>query len=176
MRRKKLSNKTKGKILIVLAAVVIIGILLTIFISRFRFDVFGDMFKAYFGAAIENGAHIVLLLLIACPLALILMRAFVDHIIPVLCFFIGKPFKYLAIWLICRKNGYSCSFHRPPFASMGGVCERSDIEIQMDKKTLHVHFIDIPFPISKMFFIPLLIVTNLGNKTESSEKLNHSVF
>lgn len=153
MRRKKLSNKTKGKILIVLAAVVIIGILLTIFISRFRFDVFGDMFKAYFGAAIENGAHIVLLLLIACPLALILMRAFVDHIIPVLCFFIGKPFKYLAIWLICRKNGYSCSFHRPPFASMGGVCERSDIEIQMDKKTLHVHFIDIPFPISKMFLL-----------------------
>ena len=153
MKRKKLSNKAKGKILIILSTLMIIGISLAIFISQFRFDILGDVLKAYLGAAIENGAHIVILMLIACPLVLVLMRAFIDHIIPMIYFFISKPFKYLAIWWICRKNGYSCRFHRPPFASMWGVCERSDIEIQMDKKTLHVHFIDIPFPISKMFLL-----------------------
>ena len=153
MKRKKLSNKTKGKILIILAVLAIIFILLAIFISQFRFDVFFDMLKAYLGAAIENGAHIVLLLLIACPLALLFMRAFIDHVIPILFFFISKPFKYFAIWRTCRKNGYSCRFLRVVFASLGGVTEKADIEIQMNEKTLFVHFIDIPFPQLRMFLL-----------------------
>ena len=153
MKRKKLSNKAKGKIIIIASVSVLLFLLLLPFILRYDFDAFWYMFRAYINKAIENGAHILLLLLIACPLVLLLMRAFIDHVIPMLFFFISKPFKYLTVWRICRQNGYSCRFRRAPFVSLGGVGEHGDIEIQMDEKTLHVHFIDIPFPISKMFLL-----------------------
>ena len=81
------------------------------------------------------------------------MIAIIDHVIPVLCFFIGKPLKYFTIWRLCLKNGYSCHFRRAPFVSLRGVEECADVEIQMDEKKLFVHFIDVPFPVLRMFLL-----------------------
>ena len=139
MKRRKLSNKTKGKILITAAVLVPLAILLAVFISRFRFDIFWDTIRGAFEQGLENGTIIVILSCIACPTALLLMIAIVDHVIPLFCFLIGKPLKYLKIWYLCLKNGYSCRFRRVPFVSLLGVEERADIEIQMNEKTLHIH-------------------------------------
>ena len=153
MKKRKPSNKTKGKILIGIPILIIVGVLLVVFVSQFRFDIFWDTIKGAFEHGLENGTFIVILSCIACPTALLLMIAIVDHIIPVLCFFISKPIKYFTIWRLCLKNSYSCHFHRVPFASLLGVERRADIEIQMNEKTLHIHFLDVPFPVLRMFLL-----------------------
>ena len=154
MKRRKLSNKAKGKILILSAILVPTAILLAVFLSRLDFDYFRNEFlKKTIDNAVENGLHIVALSVIVCPVILLSMIAIINHVIPVLCFFIGKPLKYFTIWRLCLKNRYACHFHRAPWLSLRGVEERADVEIQMDEKTLHVHFIDIPSPISKMFLL-----------------------
>ena len=154
MKRKKLSNKTKGKILITVAVLVPLAILLAVFLSRFDFDYFWNEFlKKTIDNAIGKGSHIVILSLIACPVIFLSMIAIIDHVIPVLCFFIGKPLKYFIVWRLCLKNRYSCRFNRAPWISLKGVEERADIEIQMDEKKLFVHFVDIPFPVLRMFLL-----------------------
>lgn len=153
MKKRKLSNKTKGKLLIGIPIFVIVGVVLAVFISEFRFDVFWDTIKGAFEQGLENGTFIVILSCIACPTTLLLMIAIIDHVIPLFCFLIGKPLKYLKIWYLCRKNGYFCRFRRVPFVSLLGVEERADIEIQMNEKTLQIHFLDVPFPVLRMFLL-----------------------
>ena len=154
MKRKKLSNKTKGKILIISAVLVPIVILLVILFSRFDFDYFWNEFlKKTVDNAIGKGSHIVILSLIACPVILLSMVAIIDHVIPVLCFFISKPLKYFTIWRLCLKNRYSCRFLRAPWLSLKGVEELADVEIQMKGKMLYIHFVDVPFPVLRMFLL-----------------------
>ena len=153
MKRRKLSNKTKGKIMIIAGICGIVCIPLVIIFTRFNFKAFGFMVSAYFKSFIESGWHWAILAVFAYWALLLLMRAFIDHVFPMLCFFIGRPLKYLKIWRLCRKNRYSCHFRRAPFVSLRGVEERADIEIRMNEKTLHVHFIDIPFPVLRMFLL-----------------------
>ena len=153
MKKRKPSNKTKGKILIGIPILIIVGVLLVVFVSQFRFDIFWDTIKGAFEHGLENGTFIVILSCIACPTALLLMIAIVDHIIPALCFFISKPIKYFTIWRLCLKNRYSCRFLRAPWLSLKGVEERADIEIQMNEKKLFIHFVDVPFPVLRMFLL-----------------------
>lgn len=153
MKRRKLSNKTKGKLLIFSGILGVLGIFLIIFFSCFNFKAFGYMIKSYFAAAIENGVHIVILTILLLWLILILMREFIDHVVPMLIFFIGKPFKYLAVWRICRKKGYACRFRRAPFVSLKGIENCPDIEVQMGEKKVCIHFVDVPFPVLRMFFL-----------------------
>ena len=154
MKKRKLSNKTKGKILIGIPTLIIVGVLSVVLFSRFDFDYFWNEFlKKTVDNAIGKGSHSVILSLIACPIIFLSMIAIIDHVIPVLCFFIGKPLKYFTIWRLCLKNGYSCHFRRAPFVSLRGVEECADVEIQMDEKKLFVHFIDVPFPVLRMFLL-----------------------
>ena len=81
------------------------------------------------------------------------MVIFVNQILPMLGFFISKPLAYLSIWFTCLRKKYSFRLHRVPLASLGGVSEKSDIEIQTKNKTLHIHFIDIPFPYLRIFLL-----------------------
>ena len=62
-------------------------------------------------------------------------------------------FSYFTIWCLCRKNHYSCHINRAPFASLKGIDACADIEIQINEKKLFVHFIDIPFPVLRMFLL-----------------------
>lgn len=153
MKRKKLSNKAKGKILIFVGIGGVVLIPLAIIFSRFNFKAFGYILHAHFGAFIESGFHWAILGVFAYWALLLLMRAFIDHVFPMLCYFIGRPFKYLTVWRICRKKGYDCRFRRAPFVSLGGVEKCADIEIQMGAQALHIHFIDIPFPVLRMFLL-----------------------
>ncbi len=154
MKRRKLSNKAKGIIFISIPVLLIVGILLAIFFSRFRFDVFWDVIiMPRINEFIDEGWHWAIIILVCVWIALWLMRFIIDNIIPMLHFFIGKPFRYLIIRRICRKNGYSCHFRRAPFVSLKGVEKCADIEIQMDEKSLFIHFVDIPFPVLRMFLL-----------------------
>ncbi len=154
MRKPKLSNKTKGKILISIPILMIIGVLIVIFISQFRFDVFFDVvLPKITNDALDRGLKWGAIILLGCFAFLFLVWIVVDGVIPMLLFFIGRPLKYLAIWCICRKKGYSCHFGRAPFASLKGVEACADIEIQIEGKKLFLHFVDIPLPVLRMFVL-----------------------
>ena len=158
MKRKKLSNKAKGKLLIAVGIitpiVLIVGVILARFISIVGgFDNFVKIIKQYFSTCFTGDGVLNLLAVAAVMGGFLLLVMFVNHILPMLCFFIGKPISYFDIWRICRKRGYSFRLHRIPFASLGGVGEKSDIEIQTKDKTLHIHLIDIPFPFLRMFLL-----------------------
>ena len=154
MKRKKLSNKTKGKILISIPILLIVGILIGIFISQFRFDVFFDkVLPKITNDVLDRGLQWGIIILLGCFAFLFLLCLILDGIIPLLLFFVGRPLKYLAIWCTCRKKGYACRFSRAPFASLKGVDKCDDIEIQMDGKKLFLHFVDIPLPVLKIFVL-----------------------
>ena len=74
MKRRKLSNKTKGKILIGIPTLIIVGVLSVVLFSRFDFDYFWNEFlKKTVDNAIGKGSHIVILSLIACPVIFLSM-------------------------------------------------------------------------------------------------------
>ena len=158
MKRKKLSNKTKGMLLIIIPILLFVSILIAIFvfnlISNFDPEGFRKLRLVWqINGFFENGYHWPIIILLSIWVGLLLMRFIIDNVLPGLHFFIGKPFKYFAIWCICRKNGYSCRFRRAPFVSLKGVEELADIEVQMGEKKLFIHFVDIPFPVLRMFLL-----------------------
>jgi hypothetical protein len=158
MKRKKLSNKTKGKILIITPILLLVCILIAVFISNLISDFDSDGFQKMVivwqtSGFFANGYHWPVIILLSLWVGLLLMRFIFDNVFPAFHFFIGKPFKYLTIWCICRKNGYSCRFRRVPFVSLKGVEEIADIEVEMDGKKLFIHFVDIPFPVLRMFLL-----------------------
>ena len=154
MTKRKLSNKAKGIILIGIPVLVIVGVLIAIFISQFRFDVFWNVIvMGKIEAFIDGGWHWAIVILVAIWFFLLLLLFILDGVIPVLFFFIGRPLKYLAIWCVCRKKGYTCRFGRALFASLKGVDECADIEIQMEGKKLFLHFVDVPLPVLKIFLL-----------------------
>ena len=158
MKSKKLSNKTKGKIIIISTISLIIALVVGGIFSRYisimgGFDNYVSYLKKWFSIFVEYDG----LKVIFGPIIVIggfaLLVIFVNQILPMLGFFISKPLTYLSIWCICLKKRYSCRLNRIPLASLTGVAERSDIEIQTKNKTLHIHFIDIPFPYLKIFLL-----------------------
>ena len=159
MKRKKLSNRTKGKIIIISTISLIIALVAGVIFSRYVSIMYGgwdnyiDGWKKYIRIRIEAGAHLPFLTVAAVIGGFALLVIFVNQILPMLCFFIGKPLAYLSIWFTCLRKKYSFRLHRVPFASLGGVSEKSDIEIQTKNKTLHIHFIDIPFPYLRIFLL-----------------------
>ena len=159
MERKKLSNKTKGKIIIISTISLIIALVAGIIFSRYVSIMYGgwdnyvDGWKKYIRIRFEAGAYLPFLAVAAVMGGFTLLVIFVNQILPMLCFFISKPLTYLSIWCICLKKRYSFRLHRIPLASLAGVVERSDIEIKMKDKTLHIHFIDIPFPFLRIFLL-----------------------
>ena len=159
MKRKKLSNKTKGKIIIISTISLIIAFVVGVIFSRYVSIMYGgwdnyiDGWKKYFRIRFEAGAHLPFLTVAAVMGGFLLLIIFVNQILPMLGFFISKPLAYLSIWCICLKKRYSFRLHRIPFASLGGVSEKSDIEIKTKDKTLHIHFIDMPFPFLRIFLL-----------------------
>ena len=159
MKRKKLSNKTKGKIIIISTISLIIALVAGVIFSRYVSIMYGgwdnyiDGWKKYIRIRIEAGAHLPFLAVAAVMGGFVLLVIFVNQILPMLCFFISKPLAYLSIWFTCLRKKYSFRLHRVPLASLRGVSEKSDIEIQTKNKTLHIHFIDIPFPYLRIFLL-----------------------
>lgn len=158
MKRRKLSNKTKGKLLIVIPILLFVGILIAILVAVViaNFDPEGFRKVRMFwqmNGFFANGYHWGIIILLSIWAGLVLLRFIIDNVLPMLHFFIGKPLKYFTIWRICRKNGYSCHFRRAPFVSLKGVEALADIEVQMGERNLFIHFVDIPFPVLRMFLL-----------------------
>lgn len=158
MKRRKLSDKTKGKIIIISTISLIIAFVVGVIFSRYVSIMGGwynyvNYLKEWFSIFVEYDG----LKLIFGPIIVIggfaLLVIFVNQILPMLGFFISKPLAYLSIWFTCLRKKYSFRLHRVPLASLAGVVERSDIEIKMKDKTLHIHFIDIPFPFLRIFLL-----------------------
>lgn len=162
MKRKKLSNKTKGKIIIISTISLIIALVAGVIFSHYVSIMYGGWDNYIEGNRKQFSIFVMLaehggLLTVFGPIIVIggfvLLVIFVNQILPMLCFFISKPLAYLSIWFTCLRKKYSFRLHRVPLASLGGVSEKSDIEIQTKNKTLHIHFIDIPFPFLRIFLL-----------------------
>ena len=159
MKRKKLSNKTKGKIIIISTISLIIALVAGVIFSRYvsimygGFDNYVSYLKKWFSIFVEYDGLKVIFGPIIVIGGFVLLVIFVNQILPMLGFFISKPLAYLSIWFTCLRKKYSFRLNRVPLASLGGVREKSDIEIQTKTKTLHIHFIDIPFPFLRIFLL-----------------------
>lgn len=158
MKKKKLSDRQKGKIIVISTISLIIALVAGFIFSRYvsimgGWDNYVSYLKKWFSIFVEYDGLKVIFGPIIVIGGFVLFVIFVNQIVPMLCFFISKPLTYLSIWFICLEKGYSCRLHRIPLASLGGVIEKSDIEIQTKNKTLHIHFIDIPFPYLRVFLL-----------------------
>ena len=157
-RRKKLSNKTKGKLIIasviIGVVVLIVGFIFARLISIIGgFDNYVDSVEKWFSLYKESDTYRAFLVIIATLIVLVLIILLATIVLPLLGFFFGRLFAYCKIWQLCRKNGHSCRFHRAPFASLLGVKRDSHIEIGINQKALHVHFVGIPFPWFRTFLL-----------------------
>ena len=157
MKKRKRSNLSIKKYIVIAAVIASISLLLAFFIkviaSLLSRIVSQETLRIFLELCHQNGVLETFLTILLVMSAFVFLIVFVNQILPLLGFFFGKPLAYFSIWRICRKKGYSFRLHRVPFASLGGVSEKSDIEIKMGEKTMHIHFIDIPFPFLRMFLL-----------------------
>ena len=158
MKKKKLSNKTKGKIIIVAVIVSVIALVAGFIFARLisiigGFDNYVDSLEKWFSLYKEGSSYRIILAFIAILIVLTLIILLMTIVFPLFGFFFGRLLAYFKIWKLCRKNGYFCRFHCAPFASLIGVKRGSHIEIGINQKTLHVHFVGIPFPWFRTFLL-----------------------
>ena len=157
MKKRKRSNLSVKKYIVIASVIALISLLLALFIkviaSALSRIVSERTLRMFFQLCQENGVLETFLTILLVMSAFLFLIAFINQILPMLGFFFGKPLTYFSLWRICHKNGYSFRLHRVPFASLGGVSEKSDIEMKMGEKTIHVHFIDIPFPFLRMLLL-----------------------
>lgn len=158
MKRKKLSNKTKGKIIIVAVIVSVIALVAGFIFARLisiigGFDNYVDSLEKWFSLYKEGSSYRIILAFIAILIVLTLIILLMTIVFPLFGFFFGRLLAYFKIWKLCRKNGYSCRFHCAPFAALIGVKRGSHIEIGINQKTLHVHFVGVPFPWFRTFLL-----------------------
>ena len=158
MKRKKLSDKAKGKLMIVAVIVSVIALVVGFIFARLisiigGFDNYVDSLEKWFSLYKEGSSYRMILAFIAILIVLTLIILFMTIVFPLFGFFFGRLLAYFKIWKLCRKNGHSCRFHRAPFASLLGVKRDSHIEIGINQKALHVHFVGIPFPWFRTFLL-----------------------
>lgn len=157
MKKRKRSNLSVKKYIVIAAVIALFSLLLALFIkviaSALSRVVSERTLRIFLELCHENGVLETFLTILLVMSAFLFLIAFINQILPMLGFFFGKPLEYFSLWRICRKNGYSFRVHRVPFASLRGVSEKSDIEIKMGEKTLYIHFIDIPFPFLRMLLL-----------------------
>jgi len=150
MKGRKRSNWSIKKYIVIASVIALISLLLAIFIkviaSVLLRVVSERTLRIFLDLCYQNGVLETFVTILLVMSAFLFLIAFINQILPMLGFFFSKPLAYFSIWRICRKNGYSFRLHRVPFASLGGVTEKSDIEIKMGEKTLHVHFQEVIIP------------------------------
>lgn len=158
MKRKKLSNKTKRKLIITAVIIGVIALVAGFIFARLisiigGFDNYVDSMEKWFSLYKESDTYQMLLVIIAILIVLASIILLLTIVLPLLGFFFVRLLAYFKIWQLCRKNGHSYRFHRAPFASLLGVKRGSHIEIGINQKTLHVHFVGVPFPWFRTFLL-----------------------
>ncbi len=158
MKRKKLSNKTKGKLIIVAVIVSVIALVSGFIFARLisiigGFDNYVDSLEKWFSLYKESSSYRMILAVIAILIVLAFIILLLTIVLPLFGFFFERLWAYYKIRQLCRKNGHSCRFHRAPFASLFSVKRCSHIEIGINQKTLHIHFVGVPFPWFRTFLL-----------------------
>lgn len=81
--------------------------------------------------------------LVACALLILFVFPFILYVIT-------KITTYLSLFFVCLKEKHSCKFTRIPLASLCGIKEKADIEIETTDYKIFVHFIDVPLGFRKV--------------------------
>ena len=142
-----MKNNKRIKLLIIISTVILLIFLLFLPIyAVLGKDLFGGTAEILSNLA-NAQIHWWILGIIAGLAACALLILFV---IPFILYVIIKTSTYLSILFICLKEKHSCKFARAPFASLGGIKEKADIEIKTTDYKIFVHFIDVPLGFRKI--------------------------
>ncbi len=140
--------KRKLIIIGILSAIHLIVGLLTWPLPRLLAEGFISWADTVFGhTALLKTLGIAAAIIVAFALTLI-------FIIPILIYILKKIYFYVSVFFLCLFHHYRLRVTRPPFASLGGASDKSDVEITTDKGILCIHFIDIVFPYRRALTIP----------------------
>ena len=82
-------------------------------------------------------------------LVLIVFALLIMFALPFLLYVLVKISTYASLLIVCLKEKHSCKLSRLPFASIGGVSEKADIEVKMSNNKIFVHFVDVPLGFRK---------------------------
>ena len=109
MKRKKLSNKTKGKLIIVAVIVSVIALVAGFIFARLisiigGFDNYVDSLEKWFSLYKDSDSYRMLLVVIAILILLALTILLMTIVLPLFGFFFGRLFAYFKICQLCRKN------------------------------------------------------------------------
>jgi hypothetical protein len=147
MKKRKSSNLSIKKYIVIAFVIALISLLLALFIkviaSALSRVVSERTLRIFLELCHENGVLETFLTILLVMSAFLFLIAFINQILPMLGFFFGKPLAYFSLWRICRKNRYSFRMHRAPFASLSGVSEKSDIEIKMGEKVVKAEVLQV---------------------------------
>lgn len=136
----------KTKWFIVLSIVIIVLLFVFLFLyAALGNDLFGGIAEVLSNLA-DTQIHWWILGIIAGLAAFALLILFV---FPFILYVITKITTYLSLFFVCLKEKLSCKFTRAPFASLGGIKEKADIEIKTADYKISVHFVDVPLGFRK---------------------------
>jgi hypothetical protein len=137
----------KAKPFIILSIVIIVLLFVFLFLyAALGNDLFGGIAEVLSNLA-DTQIHWWILGTIAGLVAFALLILFV---FPFILYVITKITTYLSLFFVCLKEKHSCKFTRTPFASLGGIKEKADIEIKTSDYKIFVHFIDVPLGFRKV--------------------------
>ena len=140
--------KRKLIIIGILTAILLIVGLLTWPLPRLLAEGFISWADTVFGhTALLKTLGIAAAIVLAFALALV-------FVLPILVYIFKKIYFYVSVFFLCLFHRYRFRVTRPPFASLGGASDKSDIEITTDEGILCIHFIDIVFPYRRALTIP----------------------
>ena len=136
---------------------IIIGILITILLiaGLLTWPLPRLLAKGFVSWADTVFGHTALLKTLGIAAAIIVAFALtLIFIIPILIYILKKIYFYVSVFFLCLFHRYRFRVTRPPFASLGGASDKSDVEITTDEGTLCLHFVDIVFPYRRALTIP----------------------
>ena len=70
-------------------------------------------------------------------LVLIVFALLIMFALPFLLYVLVKISTYASLLIVCLKEKHSCKLSRLPFASIGGVSEKADIEVKMSNNKIN---------------------------------------
>ncbi len=92
-----------------------------------------------------------LILIFGFILFVIAIFAFFRYVIPAIKYVFKRVRLYISLARLTLVHGESFKIGRFPFASLFGVSKKSDVIIEDNGKTYHLHFIDVVFPNRRVF-------------------------
>ncbi len=107
--------------------------------------IIGNKFSEIFSSSTN------LILIFGFILFVIAIYAFIRYVIPAIRYVFRRVGLYISLAKLTLIEGESFKIGRFPFASLFGVGKKSDVIIEDNGKTYHLHFVDVIFPSRRVF-------------------------